>query len=238
MTNILILEDEEISRNALVRILEELRTDIEVYAAATLEKARSLLHGDVEFELFLLDVNLEPENMEDVSGIVFAGEVRAIHGYEFTPIVMVTSVPAMEMTAYRQIHCYQYILKPFEKEDVEAVATKVIEHLEEKESNSIIVKKDGINYSIQCEEIVYCKAAPRGVLLCLQEEEVFAPYLSIKQLMKKLPTRLFFQCHRMYVVNKQYVQYYDMVNQIIRVKEESIDIGVTYKADVRRLLNG
>ena len=43
----------------------------------------------------------------------------------------------------------------------------------------------------------------------------------------------------MFAVNKAYVKYYDLVNQIIQVEgyQEGIDIGVTYKTEVRRLLN-
>ena len=65
------------------------------------------------------------------------------------------------------------------------------------------------------------------------------PYLSIRQLMDKLPKQEFFECHRMFAVNKAYVKYYDLVNQIIQVEgyQEGIDIGVTYKTEVRRLLN-
>lgn len=54
--------------------------------------------------------------------------------------------------------------------------------------------------------------------------------------MEQLPKEQFFQCHRMYVVNQDAVMYYDLVNQVIQVEgyEEQIDIGVTYKADVKK----
>ena len=193
MTRILVLEDDDRSRESLCRMLEKISDQITVDAATDLAGARLLLRSAVSFDLFLLDIHLNREEEEDRSGIWFAEEVRSMQQYEFTPLVMVTSIAGL-------------------------------------------VKKDGINYKISCSEIVYCKAIPRGVCLCLKEEQLNVPYLSIRQLLEQLPKEQFFQCHRMYVVNQDAVMYYDLVNQVIQVEgyEERIDIGVTYKADVKK----
>ena len=159
--------------------------------------------------------------------------------YELTPIVMLTSVSTLEIEAYRKIHCYQYILKPYEEAEVCSVVRKVLAHTRSYEKPYIIVKKNGINYKILCEDIVFCKAIPRGVCIYLKEEQMDIPYLTIRQLLDKLPADGFIQCHRMFVVNQEYVKYYDLVNQMIQMEgyPDKIDIGVTYKAEVRRLLN-
>lgn len=238
MAHILILEDDIESNIALKEILSHVETDMTVDTATDLATARSLLDSTVSFDLFLLDVNLDKHNQEDSSGLIFAKEIRDIIKYEFTPIVMITSVASLEIEAYRKIHCYQYILKPYEAKEVKDLVRKVLSHLRAEEKPYIVVKKDGINYKILCEEIVYCKAVPRGVCLCMREEQMEVPYLSIRQLLEKLPKKGFFQCHRMFLVNQTYVQSYDLVNQMIRVEgyKEELDIGVTYKTEVRRLL--
>ena len=239
MARIFVLEDNKQSRETLKNMLCHISAEITVDTAADLAKARLLLHSTVSFDLFLLDVNLVKEDREDSSGLVFAEEIRSIIKYEFTPVVMITSVAALEIEAFRKIHCYQYILKPYSEDEVKAVVKKVLSHVRAEEKPYIIVKKDGINYKILCEEIVYCRAIPRGICLYLKGEKMEVPYLSIRQLMDKLPKQEFFQCHRMFAVNKAYVKYYDLVNQIIQVEgyQEGIDIGVTYKTEVRRLLN-
>lgn len=108
------------------------------------------------------------------------------------------------------------------------------------EHPSIIVKKSGINYKISCDEILCCKVVQRGVRLYLKGEQLDVPYVSIRQLLEKLPVEQFFQCHRMYVVNRDAVKYYDLVNQMIQVEgcPEQIDIGVTFKSEVKRRMNG
>lgn len=236
MTRILVLEDDDRSRESLCRMLEKISDQITVDAAADLAGARLLLRSAVSFDLFLLDIHLNREEEEDRSGIWFAEEVRSMQQYEFTPLVRVTSIAGLEIEAYRRLHCYQYIVKPYIRAEIEEIVNKVLFHIRTGNTPSILVKKDGINYKISCSEIVYCKAIPRGVCLCLKEEQLNVPYLSIRQLLEQLPKEQFFQCHRMYVVNQDAVMYYDLVNQVIQVEgyEERIDIGVTYKADVKK----
>ena len=238
MLRILVLEDETYSREALRKILQEISQEITVYAAADLVSARLLL-DTVSFDLFLLDVNLNPENSTDCSGIEFAKEIRSMRKYEFTPLVMVTSVAGMEMEAYRKLHCYQYIVKPYIRREIEDLVQKLLFHQQTEEHPSIVVKKDGINYKIGCDDILCCKAVHRGVCLFLKGEQMIIPYVTIRQLKEKLPKKQFFQCHRMFVVNRDAVKYYDFVNQILQVEgcPEQIDIGVTFKADVKRRMN-
>ena len=239
MLRVLVLEDETYSRNALVKILCGISKEITVDAAADLVSARMLLKDSISFDLFLLDINLEPSDKEDCSGIRFAEEIRSMRRYEFTPLVMVTSVAELEMEAYRRLHCYQYLVKPYIREEIETLVKKILFHLKSTERPSVILKKDGINYKIGCDDILCCKAIPRGVCLFLKGEQLNIPYVSIRQLLEKLPEKQFFQCHRMYIVNRDAVKYYDLVNQVIQVEgcEEQIDIGVTYKPEVRRVMN-
>lgn len=240
MARILILEDEEQSREVLTRMLQNMSSEVTVDAAADLATARLLLDSTVSFDLFLLDINLCPQDTEDKSGLLFAEEIRAIRQCEFTPLVMITSIAGLEIDAYRKLHCYQYIVKPYVQEEIQELVDKVLFHIQAEQQPSIIVKKEGINYKISCDEIVYCKAISRGVCICMKKEQMEVPYLSIRQLLEKLPKNLFFQCHRMFVVNKNAVRYYDLVNQVIQVEgyDTTIDIGVTYKAEVRRITHG
>lgn len=240
MLHVLVLEDDEISRDALCSILKTLSENVNVCAVSSLKEAEEALESGGWFDLFLLDVNLDTSKHEDVSGITFARELRSMHEYEMTPVVMITSVPGMELPAYRELHCYQYILKPFREEEVLNVVKKVMAHPQEKPEPFIVVKREGVNYQIHCDEIVFCQAIPRGVCLKLKNDQMNVSYLTVRQLMEKLPKERFLQCHRMFVVNKEYVEYYDLVNQVIKMQgyPDMIDIGVTYKPEVRRQIHG
>lgn len=238
MVQVLILEDDQVSMEALKRILQEYSDEFCIHMASSYQEAKDLLNTDVRYGLFLLDVNLSGDDKEDIGGLVFAKEIRDRFYYTFTPIVMITAIGAMEMRAYREIHCYQYIMKPFERKQVEEVLTKVLEKEKNEKPQTLNVKKDGINYQIQCDEIQYIEAVPRGCALHMKKETWKVPYVTLTQMLKKIPDEMFVQCHRMFAVNVNEVEYYDKVNRIVKIKncQDVVEIGVTYKAEVGRLI--
>ena len=152
---------------------------------------------------------------------------------------MVTSMANLEMDAYRKLHCYQFLIKPYMKVDVENVVKKLLALHNVVEEKSIIVKKDGINYRIKCNAIVFVKAVPRGICLYLKKEVMKVPYLTIVKLLEQLDNQEFLQCHRMYVVNKKYINNVDFVNRMIKMEyyDEDIEIGGTYKNRLKELLD-
>ena len=66
MTRILVLEDDDRSRESLCRMLEKISDQITVDAAADLAGARLLLRSAVSFDLFLLDIHLNREEEEAI----------------------------------------------------------------------------------------------------------------------------------------------------------------------------
>lgn len=157
--------------------------------------------------------------------------------YAFTPIVMVTSIANMELTAYRELHCYQYLIKPYDEKDIKKLAGKLLFLSQQGEARDdfVVVKKDGINYKLFCKDIICVKAVTRGVSFVMAKEEMRVPYLSIRQLLEKLPQEKFLQVHRMCVVNQDHIDYVDLVNGLICMKNgDQIEIGVTYKGDVKK----
>ncbi|MGN0483531.1 MAG: LytR/AlgR family response regulator transcription factor [Lachnospiraceae bacterium] len=238
MIHILVVEDQQESRDAIGAILQEY-TQMEVTFAATKEEAENCLKGKIVYDLFLLDINLNEKEPENQDGYRLAEQIRNMEKYDFTPIVMVTSVSGLEMSAYRKLHCYAFLVKPFFKEEVQELVEKILAQKNEKQIPTIVVKKDGINYRIKCPDIVYIKAVPRGVCICLKNEELLVRYLSIRQILEKLPQEDFFQIHRMFVINIQYLEQVDIVNRLVKLrgKKEQLDIGVTYKEKVRGLLD-
>lgn len=239
MIHILVLEDDMESLKALEKILTDYSEGLCVHTSSSIQEARKLLNEDTRYGLFLLDVNLNGDHQEDIGGILFAREIRERFCYTFTPIVMVTAVGAMEMQAYRELHCYQYIMKPFLAKQVIEVVRKVLEKENQEKPPMIVVKKDGINYQVKCENIRYIEAIHRGIRIHMKTGEWDIPYIGLKQILMKVPKNMFLQCHRVYAVNKQEVEYYDTVNRVIKLKDckDVVEIGVTYKSEIGRLIS-
>ena len=240
MIRIFILEDQKMSRDALKEIIISTgnHEEIVVESAATFEEGRKYVTSDVTYDAFFLDINLDESNLEDESGLALARIIRSKEKYEFTPVIMVTSIAKLEMAAYREIHCYQYLLKPYIEEDVKALMKKLLTMKQSKDEKSIVVKKDGINYRIKCNAIVWVQAVPRGVCLYLKKETMKVPYLTIVKLMEQLPQDEFIQCHRMFVINRKYIENVDLVNRMIKMAgyDEQIEIGGTYKHKIKEIL--
>lgn len=238
MTRILILEDRKDCLQAITAMVENVSGKVAAVPVCSLEEARAVLNrAQQPFQAFLLDINLDRNDSDDTSGITFAREVRMKKEYAFTPIVMITSLANMELTAFRELHCYQYLVKPYQEEDIEKLVSKLlfISHQGETRDAYVIVKKDGINYKLFCKDMICIRAVPRGVSFVLAAEEMRVPYLSIKQLLEKLPKEDFLQVHRMCVVNQNYIDYVDTVNGVISMKNgEQVEIGVTYKNELRK----
>lgn len=240
MVQILILEDNEDSLRALTAMVEAESEHIEVKTAKNLARAREILEEDENFfQAFFLDISLQEKNQEDTSGIAFAEEIRALKKYAFTPIIMITSIASMELEAYRKLHCYQYITKPYQKEEITKLVHKLLLQSRKSVEASVIIKRDGINYRLLCKDIVYIQAVPRGICIILKQEKMNVSYVSIRNIKEKLPAEQFIQCHRMYLVNLDYIECADFVNGIINLKtKNTVEIGVTYKNEIRRRLSG
>lgn len=240
MTRILILEDSKDCLKAITAMVERVSDRVCAVPVNSLEEARAALNeAQQPFQAFLLDINLNIDNNDDLSGIIFAQEIRMKREYAFTPIVMITSLVNMELTAYRELHCYQYLIKPYNEQDIEKLVGKLLFLSQQGETRDdfVVVKKDGINYKLFCKDIICIKAIPRGVNFVLAKEEMKVLYLSIKQLLDKLPNEKFLQVHRMCVVNQDYIDYVDIVNGLISMKNGiRTEIGVTYKNEIRKRL--
>lgn len=240
MTRILILEDNKDSLKVLNIMVKKVSEDIVTVPVSSLDEARAALHEAKEpFHAFMLDINLYEADTRDTSGLTFAAEVRGIRQYAFTPIVMITSLAGLELRAYRELHCYQYIVKPYQEEEIQKLIRKVLFQTGEVSEPFVLVKKDGINYKLLCKDIIAIRAIPRGVDIILSKETMSVHYLTIKQLMEKLSKEQFLQCHRMYVVNREHIEYVDAVNGLIHMKNGmEAEIGVTYKNRVKEALHG
>ncbi len=226
--------------DAITVMVERVSGHVCAVPVNSLEEARAALdEAQPLFQAFLLDINLDIDDSEDISGITFAREVRMRKEYAFTPIIMITSLANMELTAYRELHCYQYLVKPYNEEDIRKLVGKLLFLSQQGETREayVVVKKDSINYKIFCKDIVCIKAVPRGVNFVLLKEEMKVLYLSIRQLLEKLPGDRFLQVHRMCVVNQDYIDYVDTVNGLISMKNgDQVEIGITYKNEIRKKL--
>lgn len=210
MIRVLIVDDESLARDALVKVLSE-RDDIAEYetAADALEALERLKNSS--FDVLLLDVN-----MPELSGLQMVGQLSQ----PLPAIIFVTAHPQHAITAFEH-HAVDYVLKPFSEDRVHAAidvavhrtqterAARLVGTMDQmqnltRKSNRIAIKADGRIVFLDPSEIMSVEAEGNYVLLQRQS----GSYLlreAISVVAKKLAPFGFLRIHRSVMVNAAYV---------------------------------
>lgn len=107
---VLILEDNEKTRKALVKIVRSCAPDGEICDFGNRADAY-MCAWEKEVDLFLIDIVLEPQRKNDNSGIVFADSMRENVKYRLTPIIFITVLSGLEPQLLKRVHCYDVGVK-------------------------------------------------------------------------------------------------------------------------------
>lgn len=226
MGNILILEDEAVLRKNLKAIIMELDPEAKVYESGSVVKGLDLLI-EVDMDILLLDIQLE-----DGNGLDFAKEVRKIDRYKLTHIVFITAVPTHAIMAYSETHCYSYIVKPFDKEQLkEALYTliyygyKVGDHKE----NKLELHLKNCIFKIDMAEILYIEASNQKLYVHTILDTITVPNEPLKK-MKSSLNEAFIQVHKAFIVNKEAIKAIHKAEKYIELHHTStvIPIGRVY----------
>lgn len=234
MGKILIVEDELDIRTGLVKMVKGINAAIEVYETGSAKEALEYVQTD-EIHAFFLDIQLE-----DYSGFELAKQIRELEKHKFTPIIFITAVHTREFEAFKNIHSYDYIIKPFSEDEVKKVFEDVINYGIRKPNEIPIIKiKDrGFTYIVNQEDIIYIEVKNRRLIIKTMHEEAEVTTFTLKKLLKEL-TEKFIQCHKSFIVNKQYIRKIDFINNELYVQKyiDSIPIGRKYKDNIRVVRN-
>ena len=231
MKTVLIVEDNINSRKMLVKIIEGIRNDVEIKTASSQEEA-SVLAMKNNIDLFMLDIILNTSNPGDVSGMRFAEYIRTFQKYKYTPIIFTTALEDPELHAYSDLHCYYYVEKPYDVGKVSAVISEALDFPgNDKVSQSVFFRKDGILYKKEISEIIYIENSRAGQTVYCTNGNLKLPYKPNKKILEELGSDKFVQCSRYNIVNTDYIDKIDTVNRYIQLKnvKEFIEFGNTFK---------
>ncbi|MCR2044586.1 LytR/AlgR family response regulator transcription factor [Anaerosalibacter massiliensis] len=225
MARILIVEDDLLIGKGLKAIINSINNKIEINITGYAKKALNYIKN-ANYDMFLLDIQLK-----DYSGFELAKEIRGIDHYKLTPIVFITAIPTRELMAFKEIHCYDYIVKPFQEEEVRDTLKTIINHgIMTKENIYLKLKQKDYFYIIEQDEIIYIEARNKKIFIITINETIDLSTYTLKQLLDELTTN-FVQCHRGYIINLNYIEKIDRTNDDIYLCgiELPIPIGRKYR---------
>lgn len=236
--NVLVVEDNVRSANLIKKIITSIDSSIKVYVAENSEAAYKYAM-EKYIDVFILDIILDTKIQGDTSGIKFAKEMRSVEKYLFTPMIFMTSLEDPAMYAFRDLHCYGYLEKPFDTSKAEELIREALKYeISIKEDETIYFRKDKIIYPFKTSDIVFtCNNNHTMVVHHKNGTTLSIPYKTCSQLLNEVKSDCLMQCNRNTLVNKQYIKTVDLVNRYITLtNQERVEIGGTYLKKVEREL--
>lgn len=237
MKNILIIEDHKNMLEWLTMIVQEVDSDNEIFAVSNIAKAYECTMSR-RIDLFLVDIVLKADQMNDVSGLMFIKNMREFKKYAFTPIIIISAMTDPEIYAYRDLHCYGYIEKPFNVDYVKKLVKEALAFREAVSPNEkIYFRQEGTIFGLNKDEIVYAESINHVIHVHMSNKsEHYIRYKTMKKFFEELDNPNIMQCSRSTIVNQKYINNIDSMNNIIMLKDDfgKIDIGVTFRGYFRK----
>jgi two-component system response regulator LytT len=231
---LLIVEDEMIIASDMKLMLMSVGYDVCGIARSS-EKALALV-AEHKPDLVLIDINLG----KDIEGI----ELGRIVGEKFhLPFIFCTShSDSRTVTEAKQVRPNGYLLKPFTKDDLYVAIEMALLHFSNSSSeqpadiilqDSLFVKEGKMFVKIPFEEIIYVEQ-DRNYVEIHTAQRVHPVRSALKDFVRHLPSKKFFQVHRSFFVNVSCITAIN--SDIIRLKDKEIPISKTFRDELLSLV--
>ena len=159
--DVLIVEDDQEQLDGIESILLEKYDHMNCIKATNYQQAAQLMRAN-KIQLFLLDISLGDDESEQ-DGIALGTQIRSMQRYAKTPILYLT---AYSMDAPRAIHatnCYDFLVKPYKKEDLLYTIDKLIHNRFLDVTPIELRDVNGIYFRVLPEKILYIEAAGKNL---------------------------------------------------------------------------
>lgn len=212
MIKILVVEDSEQDMLHYKSVLEKIES-IEVCYAFSGEEALDIIKQRL-IDIFILDIQLPGMN-----GLELASKIRTLPDYALALIVFITGYEKNQLEAFKQFHCYDYIIKPFGSKEFEKKMISLIKHLSLLKHKITRVKM--LLYPVKNKDILipidhidYAEVLHRCCYLYtdLQEAPFESNSIILKELIEEVNDPYFIQCHRSFAINIKKIKEIERLN--------------------------
>lgn len=227
--NIVIVEDDSNISDLIYKTINEIYPNAKSIIFESAKEALSYANTN-HIDIFLLDIQLK-----DYKGTLLAKQIRSIDKYKYTPIVFITAIANEELYAYREIKSYVFLTKPFTRDELSKTITDVIEyknHLNPEIKKLKITQKLFV-FEYDLKDIIYIESFGKKLEIHLNKgTEIISGY-SLKSIFELINDSSFIQCHKSYIVNKNYIEKIDKSNKLIHLSNyENIPVGKKFESNV------
>ena len=243
---ILIVEDQELYAEQLEMLIDKLDYE-HMGTVNNSTDALSIVLSDLP-DLILMDIHIEGSH----DGIELANIIHKSHPI---PIIFITSLQDdATFSRANQTNPISFLIKPFNDIQLQRIIEITIKNLaKQEETADHKTQKEEWENDFLFQEHFYIKTRQKlekvavdSVLFLASdghhswvhtEEKKFLVRLSMKELLKRLPTELFVQTHRSYVVNFKKVQSVDLEESTINVGNQQVPLSKRNREELLKKLN-
>jgi DNA-binding LytR/AlgR family response regulator len=201
LLNILVVEDEILIAETIKIYLEERGHQV-LNIAISFDEAMKAFHLRKP-DIVLLDIRLYGPK----SGIDFANFLK--EQKESVPFIYITSQYDHRILEQAlETNPYGYLTKPIHKETLWTSVSTAYRIYETKAMPKYEIKLfDGKSYQIiDVNDIIYIEADHVYLNITLSNETTLTIRQTLKQLLSELPDEIMVQCHRSYIINRNFIK--------------------------------
>lgn len=200
---VLIVEDKLIEYKYCKSLILEVVPGCKILYAETSEQALCILDSNIVDAIFI------DRELPGIDGFSLADKIRDIDLYHLLPIIFVTGVEDDEIKVMARFKNYEYILKPYNKEQFYEKAEAFLLALNKKidvpnkktTGKAIKVNVDGIKESIHIRNILYVEVFEKHVTILTTKRIYKNVYMTLNELINNINDPFFIKCHKSYAVN-------------------------------------
>ena len=230
MGKILLVEDNPSAVKRIVEFIGRIASELSVVAFP--EAGEALRYArENDIVLFILDIQLE-----DYNGTHLAKQIRQLPEYKYTPIIFETALAGEELSAYRDVKCYSFLIKPFGEEEFAAAfrdAMGLSERMS-RQSKTIQIEQKQFILEYTAADIAYIEAFGKKLVIHTAnrmsgvKEDTISGY-TLAGMLALLEGEPFVQCHKSYLVNTAHIDRIDKAGRKIFLKGFAADIPIGNK---------
>lgn len=212
MWNILLVEDEIKQRQNLKLMLQQIDSRLKIHEAEDKNDALEICKN-TNINLFFIDISLKSS-----SGLDLALEIRSIQRYELSWIVFITTHMEYITQAFKQTHCYDYIIKPYNRKEIVDIVkriifhTKEIDNTESKGKTVVFDLKDGIFMKICVNEIIFIEVVGRSCIVNTKKGKYTLNRIPLNKVLNLIGHEHIMQSHKAFAINIKYISRIEKVD--------------------------
>lgn len=235
MAQILLVEDDAAASELIRQYTEALcgKHQLTIFSTATAALNWSDEHS---VDLFILDIQLP-----DYRGTELGKQIRTMPRYRFTPILFTTELAGEELGAYREIKCYDFLVKPFTQEQFTNAVSAALDMGKQMRKTVPVLRIEQKQFLFEygLEQILYIESfGKKAVIHSISQGKELNDQISGYSLVRLLemagPGNLI-QCHKSFLINPIYITKIDKGSKTLWLKscKDTIPIGEKYQHNLR-----